>query len=297
MKLTNKLRLPDAIIKAIAQDSYTKGEADISVTELLTPPQLRRLKQQHAEELVEDASDRIYSLLGQSLHTVIERAAAGDAGVLVETTLYSEYEGWKLKGQADHLLLTTGELLDFKMTSVYKIKDGQVPREWVEQTNIYRRLLQKEKGIMVASIAVIAILRDWSKNKSFTSMDYPQSQVVRMDVPLWSAEKTDDFIAERMRLHQAEHARDCTDYDTWARPDSYAVMKRGAARAVRVFNNVVEAEQLASTASNLYVEKRPGIAVRCQDWCPVSQWCPQWQADPRRSTSSNGMEGLFSYGS
>lgn len=293
MKLTNKLRLPDAIIKAIMQDSYTKGEADISVTELLTPPQLRRLKQQHAEELEEDASDRIYSLMGQSLHTVIERAAAGDAGVLVEATLYSEYEGWKIKGQADHLLLTTGELLDFKMTSVNKIKDGQVPREWVEQTNIYRRLLQKEKGIMVASIAVIAILRDWSKNKSFTSMDYPQSQVVRMDVPLWSAEKTDDFIAERMRLHQAEQARDCSDYDTWARPDSYAVMKRGAARAVRVFNNVVEAEQLASTAANLYVEKRPGIAVRCQNWCPVSQWCPQWQADPRRVTHQSVEGALF----
>jgi hypothetical protein len=31
MKMTNKLRLPDVIVDAVANDSYTKGEADISV--------------------------------------------------------------------------------------------------------------------------------------------------------------------------------------------------------------------------------------------------------------------------
>ena len=30
MKLTNKLRLPEAIVRAVQNDSYTKGEADIS---------------------------------------------------------------------------------------------------------------------------------------------------------------------------------------------------------------------------------------------------------------------------
>ncbi len=294
MKMTNKLRLPDAIVRAIAQDSYTKGSADISVTELLQPPQLRRLKLQHADELEEDASDRIYSLMGQSLHTIIERAAAGEAGTLVEATVYSEYGGWLVKGQADHLLLATGELLDFKMTSVYKVNGGQVPREWVEQTNIYRRLLQREKGIEINSVAIVAILRDWSKNKSQQTQDYPQSQVVRLDVPLWDAEKTDAFISERVRLHQAEVPVSCTDHDIWAKPDTYAVMKKGNVRAVRIFDNRMEAESLASTASNLYVEHRKGVAVRCQDWCPVSRFCPQWRDDPRNNRQQSVEEGLFS---
>lgn len=293
MNMTNKLRLPDAIVRAVEKDSYTKGSADISVTELLSPPQMRQLKLAYAAEIVEDVSDRIYSLMGQSLHAIIERAASEDATVMAEATVYSEYNGWVVKGQADHLLLATGELLDFKMTTTYKVAGGQVPREWVEQTNIYRRMLQKEKGIEISSLAIIAILRDWSKNKSLTTQNYPQAQVLRLDVPLWSAEQADAFIMERVRLHQAEHPVECSDYDTWSRPDSYAVMKRGNVRAIRVFNNVVEAEQLASTASNLYVEKRPGLAVRCQDWCPVAQWCPQWQADPRRSNQQTVEGTLF----
>ena len=49
MKLTNNHNLPEAIVAAIMNDSYTKGDADISVTELLTPPQLRHLKLKHYE--------------------------------------------------------------------------------------------------------------------------------------------------------------------------------------------------------------------------------------------------------
>ena len=44
MILTNKHNLPEAIVAAIMNDSYTKGDADISVTELLSPPQLRALR-------------------------------------------------------------------------------------------------------------------------------------------------------------------------------------------------------------------------------------------------------------
>jgi hypothetical protein len=293
MKMTNKLRLPEVIVDAVANDSYTKGEADISVTELLTPPQLRHLKLKYADDIVEDVSDRIYSLLGQSLHVIIERASANKLDALSETTVYSDYDGWTVKGQADHILLATGELLDFKMTSVYKIKDGQVPREWVEQTNIYRRLLQREKGLVVNSIAIIVVLRDWSKNKSKQTQDYPQAQVVRLDVPLWDERETDDFIRQRIRLHQAAEPEPCSDYDMWARPDTFAVMKRGNVRAVRVFNNRFDADVFASTSSGLYVEPRPGDAIRCQEWCPVSHVCPQWRDDPRNKKTISVEEKLF----
>ena len=294
MNMTNKLRLPDVIVRAVEKDSYTKGEADISVTELLSPPQMRRLKNQHADQIVEDVSDRIYSLLGQSLHTIIERAASADATVLAEATVYSEYGGWIVKGQADHLLLSTGELLDFKMTSVYKVQGGGVPREWVEQTNIYRRLLQKEKGINVTSLAIIVILRDWSKNKSIQSQDYPQAQVLRLEVPLWTAEQADAFIEERVRLHQEDPPIPCSDYDVWARPSSYAVLKKGNVRAIRIYDNPFAAEEHASQSAALHVEHRPGVALRCQEWCPVSALCPQWRDDPRNKRQQSVEESLFS---
>jgi len=284
MKLTNHNRLPEAIVRAIQNDSYTKGSADISVTELLTPPQLRSLKAKHYAELEEDVSDRIWSLLGQSVHTIIERATEGLSGVVAEMTLNSEYLGWKLKGQTDNIVLTEGELLDFKVTSAWKVRGESPPLEWVQQTNIYRRLAKKEKGIEISSIRVIAILRDWSKNESTRNQDYPQAQVKAFEIPVWSDAQADAFIEERIRLHQASEPAPCSDYDIWAKPDKWAVMKRGNVRAIKLFEHQDEAQDLAATASNLSVVYRPGEATRCQSWCPVSRFCPQWAADPRNKT-------------
>src|SRR3954463_10849323 len=38
MKLTNRLGLPEPIVAAVANDGYSRGDADISVTSLLKPP-------------------------------------------------------------------------------------------------------------------------------------------------------------------------------------------------------------------------------------------------------------------
>ena len=42
MILTNEYGAPDAFVKAIEGDPYTKGDADFSATELLKPPQIVR---------------------------------------------------------------------------------------------------------------------------------------------------------------------------------------------------------------------------------------------------------------
>jgi hypothetical protein len=271
MKLTNRNRLPEAIVAAIQNDSYTKGDADISVTELLLPPQLRALKLKYYDELEEDVSDRIWSLLGQSVHAIIERATEGLAGVVAEMTLNSEYLGWKIKGQTDNIVLTDGELLDFKVTSTWKVRGESPPLEWVQQTNIYRRLAKKEKGIEISSIRVIAILRDWSKNESLRDQDYPQAQVKSFDIPVWSDSEADAFIEERIRLHQAAERNwprepaPCSDYDIWAKPDKWAVIKKGNVRAVKLFEYADEASDLVASLGKQYLIKhRPGEATRAR---------------------------------
>ena len=293
MKLTNKLRLPDAIVRAIANDSYTKGEADISVTELLTPPQLRKLKLAHYDELEEDVADRVPSLRGQAFHVIVERAAAGDPNVMVEKTVYSEYGGWVVKGQVDHVLISSGELFDFKETNARKVRGGVLPREWEQQTNIYRRMLNREKGIQIGTIAVFAFIRDWSRRESRQSQDYPQAPVVRLEVPLWTDEQADAFIEERIGLHQMAEPVACSEEDVWAKPDKWAVMKRGNVKAIRVYNNMFDADAHAGQSSVFYVEHRPGEAVRCQEWCPVSHLCPQWATDPRNKRVQSVEESLF----
>jgi len=289
MNLTNKLRLPEPIVRAIANDSYTKGDADISVTELLNPPQLRALRIANADLITEDASDRIWSLLGQSVHTIIERAGSAD-NELSEVTLTTTYEGWKIKGTFDHVSLADAALSDFKVTSAWKVRNGGVPFEWEAQTNIYRRMLQREKNLTINSIAIFAILRDWSKPEAARNPDYPQAQAVRLDVPLWSADKTDAFITERVLLHQAILPAPCSESDIWATPTRYAVVKKGQTRATKLFDHLVDAVDLAESIPGATIMQRPGVARRCQDYCPVSQFCPQWAADPRRPAPS---EGLF----
>lgn len=294
MKLTNKLRLPSLMVSAVGNDTYTKGDADFSVTELLTPPQLRRLRIDHFEEIEEDVADRIWSLLGSSTHHMIERAGLQSLASLNEVTVMADYDGFKIKGQADHVALDEGTLYDFKVTSVRKVRDNIPAPEWIEQTNIYRRLLEREVGLVINSVAVIAILRDWSKNEASRTSGYPQAQVVRLDIPLWTDDQTDAFVQERIALHTASEPRPCTDADRWVKPSKYAVMKRGAQRAVRLFDTAQEAEELASSSAAMYVEYRPGEAVRCQNWCPVSRWCTQWQADPRNTTQTQSTtESLF----
>jgi hypothetical protein len=291
MQLTNRLRLPEPIVAAVTNDSYTKGSADISVTGLLNPPQINHLLRQHSEELTEDVSDRIWSLLGQAVHSIIERAS-DQADVLSETTVYSEYLGWKIKGTCDHVTISTGELCDYKTTTVWKVLNNQPPTEWVQQTNVYRRMLHKEHGIQINSIAVIAILRDWSKREATRRADYPQAQVVRLEIPLWSDAEADAFITERVALHQLAVPPMCSDADIWAKPSKWALMRKGAARAVKLFDTQAEAQEAVNSA-NLFVEHRPGQATRCESYCPVAQWCPQWAADPRRPTSTSVAETLF----
>lgn len=294
MKLTNNLRLPQLMVSAVSNDSYTKGDADFSVTELLTPPQLRRLRIEHHDELEEDVADRIWSLLGSSVHHVIERAGLRSLASLNEVTVMADYEGFKIKGQADHVALDEGTLYDFKVTSVWKVRNNIPAPEWIEQTNIYRRLLEREIGLFIDAVAIIAILRDWSRNEAANTSGYPQAQVVRLDIPLWTPEQTDAFILERIAQHTAPEPQPCTDAERWIKPAKYAVMKRGNMRAVRLFDTSHEADLLAASSASLYVEYRPGQAVRCQNWCPVSRWCSQWAADPRNKTQTPSItESLF----
>lgn len=288
MKLTNNLRLPDAIVRAVANDTYTKGDADFSVTQLLQPPQLARLAQLHADEIIEDVSDRIWSLLGQSVHAIIERAA-DENNTLSELTLTTSLDNYKIKGTIDNITIANAEMCDFKVTTAYKLAANPgVPLDWEQQTNIYRWMLWREKHFEINAIAIIVILRDWSKREAARNINYPQAQVVRLDVPLWDYHTTGAFVAERLALHTMEEPPPCSDEDIWARPSKWAVYKKGGARAVRVFDTQEAANHYLenNSVAGGYIEYRPGEAIRCESYCPVSSFCTQRANDPRNKGNS-----------
>lgn len=276
MKLTNRANLPQAIVDAVRNDGYDRGDADISVTGLLRPPRLSALEEKHKDELTEDASDRIWSLLGQSVHTILERASREG---IAERRLTVEVEGWRVSGAMDCYYPEKGLLQDYKTVTAYKFKDGQAPMEYQQQCNLYAALLRRN-GDTVTRLEIVGILRDWSKMEARRDPSYPQAQVVVIPVPVWPAEQAEAFLRERVILHKQARLSlpECTPEERWQKPTFYAVMKPGQKRSLRNYTSRAEAEEHAARVGAQVVE-RPGESVRCSAYCPVSQFCSQYLSE------------------
>jgi hypothetical protein len=278
MKITNKQNLPDALVSAIISDDYHRGDCEASTTQLISPPRKVELERLHSDQIEEDASDRIWLLMGKVAHGIIERA--GSAG-LQEQRLFAEIEGWRISGSFDHLALDSGTLSDFKVTSAYSVKNAADKVEWAQQLNIYAYLAQ-EHGLPIEKLQIVAIMRDWSKREAARDEfgTYPKQQVAVITIPLWPRDRTLAFLRERVRMHQAARVELplCSKEDRWQRDDQWALMKKGLKRAVKLYLDRDEAEAAAAKdPDKLYVEARPGQSVRCQEYCSVSKFCSQYQ--------------------
>lgn len=281
MNLTNIHDLPQALVDAVRNDPY-KGGGDISVTKLIDSPQRRVLLGKYKDSIVEDVSERIWSLLGQAVHTILERANKSD---IVEERLFADVEGWSLSGQFDRMDLKNETLDDYKCTSTYKVMMSDM-KEWERQLNVLR-WLAIQNGYKVERLRIIAILRDWRKADAKRKQDYPQKPVATIDIAVWPIEKTYEYILDRIRLHQAAASGthiECNDEERWYEGTTYAVMKVGGKRAIRVFERKEDAESQVSDGQ--YVEERRGGYRRCNEYCEVAQFCTQYQPDGQDTESS-----------
>lgn len=286
MRVTNLHDLPSPLVEAILADDYSRGEADISVTGLLTPPRITALSERYAEHLVEDASDRIWSLLGKSVHAMIDKTASYGVS---EQRLYTKSQGWTVSGQFDHLSLREesgkAALWDWKVTSVWTLVYGDRTWEWEAQTNMYAGVLLHEAGYTVDEVNVLAILRDWQQSQS-KGDGYPSQAVQRVPLNLWSPDEARRFMDKRVALHQKARTvlPQCSDEDRWAKPDkwaAYSYTKAGTrkARADRVYDNAGAAQDYVDDKLKGAgeVEHRKGDEwTRCRGYCPVSTFCDQY---------------------
>ena len=290
--ITNNKGFPLALVKAVENDSYSKGRADRSVTGLLAPPRQAALKDIHEDEITEDVSERTYALYGQLIHLLLERAGEQDRNALTEERLFTEAEGWTISGQTDTITLTEEEgwvVSDYKFVTAYKFKreySGELvmPVDYERQLNLYAHLL-RENGFRVDELKIVAIYRDWSKLEARRDSSYPQLGAETHDVSLWPADEAKAFMEERVRLHQdAETALPfCDDEERWAKPDKYALMPNAnSARARKLFDSRVAAFTWAKDPANKVkdgwiVDHRVGANTRCENYCIVSEYCEQFQ--------------------
>lgn len=273
-QLTNKLGLPAPIVRAVQRDPYNRGRSDFTVTQLVAPPRLRVLRKRHAAQITEDVADRIYSLIGQSVHTILERAAM--EGALAEERLYMNIDGLAISGQLDHYLFVDGTLSDYKVTSQWADLDKP---DWLMQLNFLALLLQ-ENGHTVKKLEIAAIFRDWSKTRAKADPDYPQLPVALAPFPLWERQEALNRLMERIRIHvEAESELPlCTDEERWYRAAQWAVIKPGNKKATALHPLKGQADADAANRGKQYiVEQRPGVNVRCENYCEAADFCAQWQ--------------------
>jgi len=279
MNLTNLRGLPDAFVAAVKNDPYTGG-GDISVTKLIDAPQRRVLYSKFKDFVVEDVSDRVWALMGQAVHTVLERAGTS---ALVEERLFMDVNGWKLSGQFDRLHVADKTIQDWKVTSTYKA-DGD--DSWTKQLNILR-MLAIANGHDIERLQVVAIFRDWQRSKAERDEKYPQSNVKVIELPVWSNEYAMQYISERVAMHQAAVKGEevlCSDDERWYAGSTFALMKEGNKRATKVADTK---EALGEPAKGFFIEERKGGYRRCEGYCEVAPFCPQLAREREQQEKAN----------
>jgi len=290
MNITNRFNLPVTLLNAVKDDEYDRGDSVLSVTQLISSPRIVLLQDLNADNLTADVVDRVPALLGTAVHKIIEKGSKDIPNHIVEERLFAEILGWKISGAVD-LQIDNGdgtwEINDYKVTSVYSVMDEKI--EWIQQLNSYAFLARQAHGRSVTKLRIIAILRDWQRKQAEMKPDYPQSQVLAVEIPLWTDEQQSDFVHTRVALHQeAKKMVDsggavpyCTDQERWLRGETWAVMKEGRKSAVRLHDSEEEARDTAeSLGAGHSVDHRPGSPIRCAgNYCMVAQWCRQYQEE------------------
>lgn len=270
MKFTNNHNLPEAIVRAAKSDKYSRGNADISVTQLIDAPQIRHLREKHREDLTMDVVDTVWSMLGTAVHSLLEHSRDH---VTTEERLYARCRGWVISGGID--VQHTG-IEDYKVTSVWAATKDKP--EWERQLNCYAWLRRKAKGLPTTDLHIWAILRDWNRSEASRNRDYPQCPVIKIPIPVWPDAVQDAYVLGRVMLHQKAEPPQCSKEERWAEDSKWAAKKPNGVRAKKVFDNFEAAVDYAST-NNLEVEERHGKSKRCEGgYCGVSKFCAQWRA-------------------
>ena len=258
MHVTNTEKMPDLLYQALAENR-PPVEGEIHVTQLIGPPMLDYLRRKHWDDLKQDASERLYALMGQAMHAVlandgrlqyakavlrqlhdqwgnyswdtvkdiirdlIEKISEGSQRGIESSMRVTINKKWTLVGTDDYFDEDVCILRDWKMTSVWSVVFAD--HDWEEQLNVYA-WMRRQLGYDVKNLEVWALLRDWQKYKAKYGGDseYPKIPFVCVPIKLWTEEKQEKYINMRLRKFSGKPVS-CSPKEKWQTPTTYKVMK------------------------------------------------------------------------
>jgi len=276
MKITNKLGLPFGLVKAVTTEKHN-AENCISATTLLQGIKQILLTERHWEELEDDVSDRVWAIWGQAVHLLMINEGEHD---FTEQKMTFKIKGITVTGTIDNYDMKHGIIFDYKTASVNKIRFKDF-KDWYLQGMIYAWLLNKN-GFNVKKCRFIALLKDHSKTEMMRDSQYPKKPVHVYEFPVTLTElmKIDSFIKERVIEYQTYHSLhddkipSCKPEERWDKATTYAVMKQGNKKAVKLFDNTQDAnERVGKLGSAYFVETRKGESTKCRHYCLCRKFC------------------------
>lgn len=276
MKVTNKLNLPAAFVKAVSTTRHN-APGCFSATTLNKGAKEIVLTDRHFDELETDASENVWAAFGTAVHALMESQPDNN---FHEESFKIPMSKSFVTGTVDSYDMENGIINDWKTASVWKVQFKDFT-DWRQQGLTYAFLL-KASGLDVKKCRFIALLKDHSKTKARTDSTYPQSPVFiyEFDVTADELEETRDRLLNKVLEIEAAYdmgdddIKPCSEAERWADGEKWAVMKNGRKSAIKLFDNQQDADAMAGELGNShYVEHRPAISRKCADYCPCRDFC------------------------
>lgn len=280
MKITNRLDLPEGLVRAVSTERHNR-DGCVSATTLLQGTKQILLTERHWDELEDDAAERVWAVFGTAVHSLLESEGENE---FAEIDVESKVLNTTVTGRVDNYNMATGTICDYKTASTYKILTGSFD-DWRAQGLTYAWLLRRN-GLPAARCRFIAMLKDHSKREARRSRDYPQKpiHVYEFDVTDEMIEDTERSVyrkvaeIEAYRRKKDDDIPPCSERERWSRKTEYAVKKNGRKTAVRVLGSEDEAtEYAARLGAGHYVETRHGEPVRCLGYCTCAPFCDYYR--------------------
>ena len=299
MNYTNRHKLPFEVVEWLKFDEYdyNPNPKVLSATTLMKPLRIIVLEERWNNLITVDVSDLVASRYGTALHDSFEKCNIPNT--IQEVRYYRDIDGFTVSGKVDlvknsHLPVMT--LADIKSTSVWNYILNKKDPTYTQQLSIYKWLMEdgytldkdgKKIEVKIKTedeAKVVFLFTDWSKKDTMQKKDYPQSRVQEKVIPLDSLEDTEKFILGK--LSEVKSARElsdnnlplCSKEDLWQTDTTYAVKKKGAKRATKVYDSYAPAIKHAQSykTNDYIVETRKGKVKRC-NYCNVTEFCNQYK--------------------
>lgn len=280
MKINNEMNLPQALVDACDVNPHNAPNT-VSATTLKSGVREILLTKRHWEEMEDDVSNRIWTLFGTAVHALLERESPD---TFVEERFEHQIGNkYKVTGRLDCYDMKQKIIFDYKTATTWKYKFEDYS-DWKFQGLVYAWLL-KQQGLEVNECRFVAMFKDFSKAKAKIEAGYPKSPVYvyKFDVTEHDLEEIEKkIIAKVQELEASENLSDdelplCSDEERWAKPATYAVMKKGRKSALRVFEDKEMAEKYLEAGNGEYIEERKGSDGKCSGYCGCCQFCNYWK--------------------